>query len=134
MIVGKAIYNILTNSIGVTNLVGTNIFPEIAPPDINPPYIVYSVISNSPTEVKENGNQLDTAQVEIYSFETTYVKAVDLGVMVRTSLDRRRSPGVGGFGGVQINSIEYTNEQMDVNEKRDIWVSIQDYSIRIINI
>tara|TARA_R110000765_G_scaffold225396_1_gene329399 strand:- start:12070 stop:12474 length:405 start_codon:yes stop_codon:yes gene_type:complete len=133
MIVGKGLYNILSNSVGVTNLVGTNIFPEIAPPDINPPYIVYSVISNTPTEVKENGNQLDTASVEIYSFETSYEKAVDLGVMVRTALDRRRSPGTAGFGGVQINSIEYTNEQMDVNEKRDIWVSIQDYSVRIIN-
>ena len=53
MIVGKGLYNILSNSVGVTNLVGTNIFPEIAPPDINPPYIVYSVISNTPTEVKE---------------------------------------------------------------------------------
>ncbi len=133
MIVGKAIYHILTNESGVTNLVGTNIFPEIAPPDINPPYIVYSVVSNQPTELKENGNQLDTASVEVYSFETNYVKAVDLGVVVRTALDRRRSPGTDGYNGVQINSIDYTNEQMDVNEKRNIWVSIQDYSIRIKN-
>jgi len=129
MIVGKAIYNILSNATLVTNLVGTKIFPEIAPPDINPPYIVYSVVSNQPTELKENGNQLDTASVEIYSFETSYVKAVDLGVLVRTYLDRKR----GSFGGVLIQSVEYTNEQMDVNEKRDIWASIQDYSIRIIN-
>ncbi len=129
MIVGKAIYNILSNATFVTNLVGTKIFPEIAPPDINPPYIVYSVVSNQPTELKENGNQLDTASVEIYSFETSYVKAVDLGVLVRTYLDRKR----GSFGGVLIQSVEYTNEQMDVNEKRDMWASIQDYSIRIIN-
>tara|TARA_R110002049_G_scaffold289836_1_gene473033 strand:+ start:188 stop:580 length:393 start_codon:yes stop_codon:yes gene_type:complete len=129
MIVGKAIYNILSNATLVTNLVGTKIFPEIAPPDINPPYIVYSVVSNQPTELKENGNQLDTASVEIYSFETSYVKAVDLGVLVRTYLDRRR----GDLGGVMIQSVEYTNEQMDVNEKRDMWASIQDYSIRIIN-
>lgn len=129
MIVGKAIYNILSNATLVTNLVGTKIFPEIAPPDINPPYIVYSVVSNQPTEIKENGNQLDTASVEIYSFETSYVKAVDLGVLVRTYLDRKR----GTFGGVLIQSVEYTNEQMDVNEKRDMWASIQDYSIRIIN-
>ena len=129
MIVGKAIYNILSNATLVTNLVGTKIFPEIAPPDINPPYIVYSVVSNQPTEIKENGNQLDTASVEIYSFETSYVKAVDLGVLVRTYLDRRR----GDLGGVMIQSVEYTNEQMDVNEKRDMWASIQDYSIRIIN-
>tara|TARA_R100000541_G_scaffold13076_1_gene21885 strand:- start:11918 stop:12310 length:393 start_codon:yes stop_codon:yes gene_type:complete len=129
MIVGKAIYHILTNESGVTDLVGTNIFPEIAPPDINPPYIVYSVVSNQPTEIKENGNQLDTAQIEVYSYEKNYVKAVDLGVVVRTALDRKR----GIFNLVKINSIDYTNEQMDVNEKRNIWVSIQDYSIRIKN-
>ena len=35
MTVGKAIYNILTNDATVNGIVGTNIYPEIAPPNID---------------------------------------------------------------------------------------------------
>jgi len=46
------------------------------------------------------------------------------------ALDRKN----GTYGGVKLQSIQYSNEQMDVNETRHIWVSIQDYSVRTKNI
>jgi hypothetical protein len=127
MIIGKALYNILSNDIDVAAIVGSQVFPELAPANLDAPYVVYSIISNSPSDVKEETSSLDVANIEVYCFELSYNLAIDLGVAVRKALDR-----VGGiYNGVRIQSIQYTNEQMDVNESRQLWASIQDYSIRI---
>tara|TARA_R100000458_G_scaffold45780_1_gene44108 strand:+ start:4918 stop:5310 length:393 start_codon:yes stop_codon:yes gene_type:complete len=129
MIVGKAIYNILSNVTAVTDIVSTKIYPEIAPQNESQPYIVYSVVSNSPTDTKEENGNVDEASIEVYCFNTKYSTAIDLGVAVRAALERKN----GTFGGVKIQSINYINEQMDVNPERSIWVAIQDYTIRINN-
>ena len=129
MIVGKAIYNILTTDDDVSDIVVQKVYPEIAPQNIPQPYIVYSVVSNSPTDTKEDNGNVDEASIEVYCFDTTYAKAIDLGVAVRAALERKN----GTFGGVAIQSINYLNEQMDVNPERSIWVAIQDYKIRIDN-
>ena len=130
MKVGKAIYNILRSDNAIVSKVGTKIFPEIAPPDINAPYIVYSVVSNSPSDTKNNNGDIDTASIEVYCFSDTYSKAIDLGVLVRAALDRK----TGTYNTIEIQSTNYVNEQMDVNEARKLWAAIQDYSIRIKNI
>lgn len=127
MTIGKALYNILNNDAGINAVVLGKIFPEIAPANTAAPYIVYSVVSNAPSDIKEDGGSVDTAQIEVYSFETQYGKAVDLGVLVRGALDRVN----GTFSGVKIQSIKYNNEQMDVTPERDLWASIQDYEARI---
>ena len=108
----------------------TKIFPELAPPDIDAPYIVYSVVSNSPSETKNTNGDIDVASIEVYGFQDTYNKAVDLGVSVRAALDRK----TGTYNTIEIQSTNYVNEQMDVNEARKLWAAIQDYSIRIKNI
>ena len=129
MIVGKAIYNFLRYKTEVYDTVGTKIFPEIAPQGVTFPYIVYSVVSNSPSNTKDDNGEIDEATVEIYCFERSYTKAIDLGVAARAALDRRN----GTFADVKIQSTNYTNEQMDVNPERSMWVCIQDYTIRINN-
>lgn len=125
---GEAV-DVVLNSVSVKEMVLTKIFPEIAPSKIDAPYIVYSVVSNQPSESKEDNGAIDTASVEVYSFQDTYNKAIDLGVDVRAALKRVN----GTYNTIEIQSIDYTNEQMDVNEKRDLWASIQDYEIRIKN-
>ena len=119
----------ITN-ISVQEVVLNKIFPELAPPDIDAPYIVYSVVSNSPSETKNNNGDIDTASIEVYGFQDTYNKAVDLGVSVRAALDRK----TGTYNTIEIQSTNYVNEQMDVNEARKLWAAIQDYSIRIKNL
>ena len=130
MKVGKAIYDILSTDTAIAAIVGTHIFPELAPPDIDAPYIVYSVVSNSPSDTKNTNGDIDVANIEVYSFQDTYNKAVDLGVNVRRALDRK----TGTYKTIEIQSTNYVNEQMDVNEARKLWAAIQDYSIRIKNI
>ena len=130
MKVGKAIYNILSNNGAVTGIVGTKIYPELAPTGIDTPYIVYSIVSNSPSETKNKNGDIDAASVEVYCFQDTYSNAVDLGVSVRAALDRK----TGTYNTIEIQSTNYVNEQMDVNEARKLWAAIQDYSIRIKNL
>ena len=130
MKVGKAIYNILRSDNAIVGKVGTKIFPEIAPPDLGIPYIVYSVVSNSPSDTKNNNGDIDTASIEVYCFSDTYSKAIDLGVLVRAALGRK----TGTYNTIKIQSTNYVNEQMDVNPERKIWAAIQDYSIRIKNL
>tara|TARA_R110002020_G_scaffold42273_2_gene124088 strand:+ start:184 stop:1314 length:1131 start_codon:yes stop_codon:yes gene_type:complete len=126
---GRANEDFNITNITVNEMVLTKIFPEIAPTGINAPYIVYSVVSNQPSESKEDNGAIDTASVEVYSFNSSYNAAIDLGVQVRTALKRVN----GTYNTIEIQSINYTNEQMDVNEKRDLWASIQDYEIKIEN-
>ena len=52
MIVGKAIYYLLTNATDVTDIVSTRIYPEIAQQDADLPYIVYAIANNEPTDTK----------------------------------------------------------------------------------
>ncbi len=118
------------SSISVEEMVLNKIFPELAPPDIDAPYVVYSVVSNSPSETKNTNGDIDTASIEVYGFQDTYNKAVDLGVSVRAALDRK----TGTYNTIEIQSTNYVNEQMDVNEARKLWAAIQDYSIRIKNL
>ena len=125
-----SVSNVLIDNITVQEMILTKIFPELAPPDIDAPYIVYSVVSNSPSETKNANGDIDTASIEVYGFQDTYNKAVDLGVSVRAALDRK----TGTYNTIQIQSTNYVNEQMDVNEARKLWAAIQDYSIRIKNI
>ena len=117
-------------NVTVEEMVLNKIFPELAPPDIDAPYIVYSVVSNSPSETKNTNGDIDTASIEVYGFQDTYNKAVDLGVSVRAALDRK----TGTYNTIEIQSTNYVNEQMDVNEARKLWAAIQDYSIRIKNL
>jgi hypothetical protein len=127
MTVGKALYGLLNNDADITAVVLGKIYPEIAPADAVAPYIVYSIVSNTPSDIKEDGGSVDTAQIEVYNFGTTYSSTVDLGVLVRGVLDKVN----GTYGGVNIQSIKYNNEQMDVTPERDLWASIQDYQARI---
>ena len=77
MTVGKAIYNILSNTTAVTDIVTTKIYPEIAPQNETQPYIVYSVVSNSPSDTKDDNGNIDEAQIEVYCFNTKYSLAID---------------------------------------------------------
>ena len=118
------------SSISVEEMAVNKIFPELAPTGIDAPYVVYSVVSNSPSDTKNANGDIDTASIEVYGFQDTYNKAVDLGVSVRAALDRK----TGTYNTIEIQSTNYVNEQMDVNEARKLWAAIQDYSIRIKNL
>tara|TARA_R100001163_G_scaffold12315_5_gene11447 strand:- start:843 stop:1232 length:390 start_codon:yes stop_codon:yes gene_type:complete len=127
MKVGAAIYSLLVNDSAVAAIVGTRIYPELAEEGASAPYIVYSVVSNTPSDTKD-GTPIDEAQLEIFSVGSTYAAANDLADKVRAALDRKSQIVVGT---VTVQSIHYTNEVVEVSEKRDLYISVQDYTTRI---
>lgn len=127
MIVGKAIYHLLTNATDVTDVVSTRIYPEIAQQDADLPYIVYNVANNEPTDTKRDVSQLDTAQVEVDIYSTSYSQCIDLAVAVRAALDRVK----GTYAGVDVQSIQYLNEVIDFDEPQRAYNINADYDVRI---
>ena len=131
MKVGLAIYDLLTNNATVSNLVSTRIYPERAPEGAAAPFIVYSVVSNQPSDSK-TGAPIDEAQVELFSVAKTYSDTNKLADSVRSALDRKSVEVSLALGSVTVDSIQYTNEVTEVDTDKNLYVAVQDYTIRII--
>ena len=85
---GKAVYGILNANSGVTDLVGTRIFPEIAEQEAATPFIVYQLLSVDPEDTHDGPSKLDEVRFEFLCYADTYDTAADVGVKVRAALDR----------------------------------------------
>jgi hypothetical protein len=129
MKVGLAIRALLLDSSDVTAITN-RIYPELAVEGADAPYIVYSVVSNSPSDAKD-GTPIDEAQVELFSVASTYSAANDLADKVRAALDRKSKTISVSGGAVTVQSIQYTNEVTEVSAERSLYVSVQDYTVRI---
>jgi hypothetical protein len=131
MKVGLAIYNLLYNNTAVRTLTQGKIYPELAKEGQSMPYIVYSVVSNSPSDTKD-GTPIDEAQCEIFSVGSTYEMCNNLADKVRAALDRK---GVtvtdASAGDITVQSIQYTNEITEVSADRKTYIAVQDYTFRI---
>lgn len=129
MKVGLAIRALLLDSSDVTAITN-RIYPELAVEGADAPYIVYSVVSNSPSDAKD-GTPIDEAQLELFSVASTYSAANDLADKVRAALDRKSKTVSVSGGAVTVQSIQYTNEVTEVSAERSLYVSVQDYTVRI---
>ena len=127
MKVGAAIYSMLKDDSAVAALVGTRIYPELAEEGAATPYVVYSVVSNTPVDTKDSA-PVDEAQLEVFSVADTYAAANDLADKVRDAL-ARKSKLVYDLATVQ--SIKYTNEVTEVSAERNMYISVQDYTVRL---
>lgn len=127
---GIAIYAILSNKASITNLVSTRIYPESAPEGAQMPYIVYSVVGNSPVETKGE-TVVDEAQIEVFSVDRTYGSCMTLADIVRKVFDRADYINTDLGKEIDVQSMMYTNEVTEVNQDRNTYVAIQDYTMRI---
>jgi len=125
--VGKAIYNILSNEAGVTDIVGTKIYPVVAPQQTETPFIVYSVVSSIPTNTKDRISEIDTMRVQVDCYEKTYTLAEALSSAVRLALDN----ATGTKNGVLIDGLAYENEQDFIEEDNDYFRKSIDFFVRV---
>lgn len=131
MKVGACINRMLLNDSSVSTLVGTRIYPERAPEGAAAPFIVYSVVSNQPSDTK-NGTPIDEAQVEVFSVAKTYADTNTLADFVRTALDRQSVEVVVNSNTIKVESVQYTNEVTEVDTDKNLFVAVQDYTFRIL--
>jgi len=117
----------LKDDSAVSALVGTRIYPELAEEGAQTPYVVYSVVSNTPVDTKESA-PVDEAQLEVFSVADTYAAANDLADKVRAALSRQSKKVLDT---VTVQSIKYTNEVTEVSAERNLFISVQDYTARL---
>ena len=131
MKVGVCLYRMLLNAPNVEALVRGRYYPERAPEGAATPFIVYSVVSNQPSDSK-NGTPIDEAQVEVFSVDSTYADTNKLADLVRAAVDRQSVEVSVDSELVKVESVQYTNEVTEVDTDKNLYGAVQDYTIRII--
>tara|TARA_R100000278_G_scaffold123244_1_gene112209 strand:+ start:1524 stop:1934 length:411 start_codon:yes stop_codon:yes gene_type:complete len=133
MEIGKAIYNILANNSDINTLVGTRIFPNVAPQTTQFPFIIYDITGVRPNDTKDGVSTLDTNDVMISCYSKTYSQASDLAKKIRIAMDRINQ---GDYGGETIQSSQfqtYNDIFDDTSGDSGIYRKALDFEIRQIS-
>lgn len=124
---GKAVYGILSANTGVTDIVGTRIFPEIAEQEAETPLIVYQLQSVAPEDTHDGPSKLDEVRFEFLCYADSYNEAADLGEAVRAALDR-----VGGtYNGVNVESIQFNDVDIELEYDPRRYSQVLKFTFRI---
>jgi hypothetical protein len=124
---GKAIYRLLKDSTDVGAICADRIYPELAQQDADAPFIVYTVTDTTPSATKNATSKLDTARVELYCVSNDYETGMDLGIAVRSALDRVS----GTVSGVEVQSIDFDTSDIQFDPDQRVYVLEQTYDVRI---
>jgi len=127
MNVGKAVYGILSSTSAVTDIVSTNIFPEIAEQETATPFIVYQLQGVSPEDTHDGPSKLDEVRMEIICFSDSYNGAADLADKVRGALDRVS----GTYNGVNVESVQFNNVDIEIEYDPRRYSQVTTYTFRI---
>ena len=87
MSIQTAIYSRLINNATVGAAVGTKVFPVFAPAETAYPFIVFQIISQSPTLVKDGVSPLDEVSLQVDIYSHRHQECYNIAVAVRSSLD-----------------------------------------------
>lgn len=126
--IGKLIYGRLSTASTITAIIGTNIYPDITPQNVDYPFIVYSVIDSNPVDFKDGQSNLEEIDLQIDVYTQNYDTTQNLANLIRNRLDRF----VGTVEGVSVQTIKYIRQSSQVfNAELSVyWVSI-DFMIKM---
>lgn len=131
MIPGYAIKELLQHNTLITALCGNRIFPVVRPQNIEEaPAIVYQLISNEPTAIKNGPSPLDTLtyQFSMFAAESRYDDLVRLREAVRFTLERINTTA----GGIQVQSVALSAQRDFFEEDARMHHFADDYRFRVI--
>ena len=126
--IGKVIYGRLTTDTTITNICGLNIFPDIAPQNVQYPFMVYTIVNSLPVDFKDGQSNLEEITVQIDVYTNNYETTQTLGNNVRNRLDRF----VGTVNSVSLQTIKYMSSSSQVyNADLNVyWISI-DFMVKM---
>ncbi len=128
---GKAIYYLLKDSSDVGAICADRIYPEIAQQDADVPFVAYTISDTTPSGTKTGSSDLDTARVELYIVSDDYAEAMNLGIAVRTALDRQGGD-IGPAGGtVAVQSIDFDTSDIDFDQEQGVYITEHTYNMRV---
>ena len=124
---GKAIYKLLKDSADVGAICADRIYPELAQQDADVPFIVYTVTDTTPSATKNATSKLDTARVELYCVSGDYETGMNLGIAVRSALDRVS----GTISAVEVQSIDFDTSDIQFDPDQRVYILEQTYDVRV---
>jgi hypothetical protein len=124
---GKAIYTILTEDAGVSAIVGTRVYPQVAAQGAAFPFVVYVLQDNTPSDTKSGVSTLDEIRYDIVAAAETYSALSSLTERIRLALDRYS----GTVSGIVVDSIQFTELDVDNDPATETFVSSSEYILRI---
>jgi hypothetical protein len=126
--IGKLIYNRLSTDGEILAYVGSKIYPDIVPQNVQYPFVVYTIVNSLPVDFKDGQSNLEeiTLQVDVYT--QNYDDTQQLSNLIRNRLDRF----VGIVEGVEVQSIKYMSATSQVfNAELSVyWMSI-DFMVKM---
>lgn len=128
MILGDAIYSILSGDATLTGLVGTDIYPVSAPQGVNYPFVVYSFSSADPTDQKDGSSPIDDVSLNVDCYDKTYRGAQSIVNAVRDALDDYS----GTAASITIRRIWFQNQSGgDFLEDHGFFAVTQSFSVKV---
>lgn len=126
--IGKLIYSRLSTDGDILAYVGTKIYPDIVPQNVQYPFVVYTIVNSLPVDFKDGQSNLEeiTLQVDVYT--QNYDDTQELSNLIRNRLDRF----VGTVEGIEVQTIKYVSSDSQVfNAELSVyWMSI-DFMINM---
>ena len=126
--IGKLIYSRLSTDGSITAYVGTKIYPDITPQNVQYPFVVYTITNSLPVDYKDGQSNLEEITLQIDVYTQSYDDTQDLANLIRNRLDRF----TGTVEGVQVQTIKYVSSDSQVfNAELSVyWMSI-DFMINM---
>jgi hypothetical protein len=120
--IGKLIYNRLSTDGAILAYVGSKIYPDIVPQNVQYPFVVYTITNSTPVDYKDGQSNLEEIEIQIDVYTQNYDDTQDLSNLIRNRLDRF----VGIVEGVEVQSIKYTASDSQVyNAELSVyWMSV----------
>jgi hypothetical protein len=120
--IGKLIYSRLSTDGAILSYVGSKIYPDIVPQNVQYPFVVYTITNSTPVDYKDGQSNLEEIEIQIDVYTQNYDDTQDLANLIRNRLDRF----VGTVEGVEVQSIKYTASDSQVyNAELSVyWISV----------
>lgn len=126
--IGKLIYNRLSSDGSITAFVGTKIYPDITPQNVQYPFVVYTIVNSLPVDYKDGQSNLEEITLQIDVYTQSYDDTQQLSNLIRNRLDRF----VGTLENVEVQTIKYMSSDSQVyNAELSVyWMSI-DFMVKM---
>ena len=120
--IGKLIYSRLSTDGSITAYVGTKIYPDITPQNVQYPFVVYTIVNSLPVDFKDGQSNLEEITLQIDVYTQSYDDRQDLANLIRNRLDRF----TGTAEGIDVQTIKYMSSDSQVyNAELSVyWMSI----------
>jgi hypothetical protein len=70
----------------LSGVAGGRVFPNIAPNNVQKPYVVYARVSSAPENTLADGAPLGNTRLQVDCFDTTYAAAVALAEAIKAAM------------------------------------------------